>query len=263
MLAVSSEFDDIRRTAIELLATRPSRDYLGTLVELIHAPAEYAVQPVQGPGSGGLLVVETPRYHLERPTKPRPHSALGVGFTGYVGYDINGLPIVMTGREIRNRSKAALSPSVGSGVAIFATALPSQYVMAQAEQRTAVAIAAANLKAAAAQEWLAADIRDLEQSNARAAAVNARVGQILRQTFRAPDMKDDEIACQPLVLRPDRLQLYAPTPGLCERVGAEPSCPFIVQLLRRRDGCPYAPRASPDRGNPAGRPRAQPGHRNW
>jgi hypothetical protein len=192
-LAVLSDFEDIRRSASELLATRPPRDYLETLVAMVQTPAQYAIEPVQGPGLPGLLVVETPRYHLERSYDAPPAFRLGVGFMGYVGYDVNGLPVVMALREIRE-AESTLSVPLGRGVGILASALRSEYVLAQAEQRTAAAIAAANLKAAAAQEWLATDIRDLEQSNFQAVAVNARVSQILRDSFSAPSMKDDEVA---------------------------------------------------------------------
>ncbi len=194
MLAVHSEFEDIRRTALQLLASRPPRDYLQTLVELVHTPAQYFIQPVQGPGSSGFLVVETPRYHLERSYDAPPAFALNSSFSGYVGYDVNRLPIAMTRFELDDASWA-LRPNVGSGVGVLASSLPGRYVIAAAEARTAGLLAAANLKAAAAQEWLAADIRDLQQSNVRALEVNARVGAILHDSFSAPDMKDDEVAC--------------------------------------------------------------------
>ena len=50
MLAVYSDFDDIRRIA-RVLPGRLPRDYLETLVEMLHTPAEFAIEPVQGPGS--------------------------------------------------------------------------------------------------------------------------------------------------------------------------------------------------------------------
>jgi hypothetical protein len=191
MLAVCSDFDDIRRAAIETLGGRRSRDYLQTLVDLVHTPATYALQPVQGPGSGGFLVVDTPRYRLERSYDAPPPFAINSTFRGFVGFDLNGMPLAMTGDEL---SSWAFRPNVGSGAGVLASALAGEYVIAQAERRTAMQIAAANLKAAAAREWLMADIRGIEQSNARAQDVNARVGAILRDAFNAPEMKDDEDA---------------------------------------------------------------------
>ncbi len=193
MLAVYSDFDDIRRAAREVLPGRLPRDYLETLVEMIHTPAQYAIEPVLGPGSRGLLVVKTPRYHLERSYEAPPAFRLGSNFGGYVGYDVNGLPIAIDAEEL-SFDNWVLSIPVGSGVGVLASGLRGAYVMAEAEKRTAALIAAANLSAVATQEWLAADIRDLDKTNAEAVAVNARVSQVLRDSFGAPNLKDDEIA---------------------------------------------------------------------
>ncbi len=194
MLAVYSDFDEIRRAARALLPGRLPRDYLESLVEMIHTPAQFAIEPVQGPGSSGLLVVETPRFRLQRSYEAPPAVALNSSFCGYVGYDVNGLPIAINGGELGFTNWVASLP-VGSGAAgALASGLRGAYVIAEAENRTAALIAAANLKADAAQEWLTADIRDLNQSNAQAVAVNARVGQILQDSFGAPDLKDDEVA---------------------------------------------------------------------
>ena len=66
MVAGYCDDDALRSCAVETLKLRLPQDYLETLVDMIHTPATYAIEPVQGPGSKGLLIIDTPRYHLER-----------------------------------------------------------------------------------------------------------------------------------------------------------------------------------------------------
>jgi hypothetical protein len=243
LLAVQSDFEDIRRTAVELLSSRPQRDYLEPLVTMIHTPATYMVQPVAGPGSSGLLVVETPRYHLERSYDAPPAFALGTSFHGYVGYDPNGLPIAMSGFDLDDLRFAVGSVSKSQGVAgVVASGLRGQAVMAAAENRTAALVAAANLKAAAAQEQLAADIGDLNRSNDRAVAVNARVARFLEATCGAPRLNDDEDAWRRWYF--DRIGYnYTPPPRVYV-TDVEPSLPPPILYscfaagtpVRTRDG---------------------------
>jgi hypothetical protein len=243
LLAAQSDFEEIQRTAVELLASRPRRDYVEPLVMMIHTPATYMVQPVAGPGSSGLLVVETPRYHLERSYDAPPAFALDASFHGYVGYDPNGLPIAMGGFELDNLRFAVGSVSTSQGAAgVIASGMRGQAVMAAAENRTAALLAAANLKAAAAQEQLAADIGDLNRSNDRAVALNARVACILEDTCGAPRLKDDEDAWRRWYF--DRIGYnYAPPPKVYV-TDVEPSLPPPILYscfaagtpVRARDG---------------------------
>src|SRR5262249_12655474 len=99
-LAVFSAYDQIRESSIDLLRRRPARDYGETLVEMIHTPATYRIQPVQGPGSKGILLVDTPRFQLTRSYDAPAAFRLGSNFFGYVGYDGNGLPVAARGREV-------------------------------------------------------------------------------------------------------------------------------------------------------------------
>ena len=62
------------------------------------------------------------------------------------------------------------------------------------EQEMQVLIAAANLKAVAAQQQLAADIRDVEAMNAEFTAVNTRTRAVLREAAKAPDLGEDAVA---------------------------------------------------------------------
>ncbi len=155
--------DTVRSTArSETLKTRPPQDYLETLVDMIHTPATYAIEPVAGPGSKGVLIIDTPRYHVERTyNAPLPFQP-GYNFNGYIGYDLNGLPIAVRGREIKE------------GISLEA-----------AEYRTMGWILNAQAKAIATQGQLEEDARSIDRANARGVVVNARVAAILKESFGA------------------------------------------------------------------------------
>jgi hypothetical protein len=174
LLAVQSDHEAVRESATALLKSRPREDYLEPLVRKIHTPAQYAIEPVQGPGSTGTLVIDTPRYHLERSYNAPPPFTLGGNFYGYVGYDVNGLPVAIRGRELREARDPAK--------------------LAEFEERTLELFALANYNAIATQEQIHEDARWLERANARAREINARVGTILRDNFDAPQLGDDEVA---------------------------------------------------------------------
>ena len=182
--------DAIRTTAVALLKTRPPQDYIETLVDMIHTPATYAIEPVQGPGSKGVLVVDTPRYHLERSyNAPLPFKP-GFNFDGYIGYDLNGLPIAVRGREIKE------------GISLEA-----------AEYRTMEMILSSQANAIATQKQLEEDARGStapmlgERWSTRA---GGRDSQGDLQCSRAQGRRG---RLAPLVLRSGGLQLHAPAQG--------------------------------------------------
>jgi hypothetical protein len=179
-LAVLSRFGSVRAAATESLKSRPPRDYAGQLVELIHAPMTYQVEPVRGPGSPGALLVETPRYKMLRTYDAPPAFQLSNQFFGYVGYDANGLPVVARGVELNRMARE--SPSAQA------------QTLANIEARTQGMLAEANLKAAVSQQRMIADIRDIETMNTRNRAMNEWVSTVLQTTAEAPDLKDDEDA---------------------------------------------------------------------
>ena len=98
--AVRTRFESVRRAAIEVLKKRPPRDYAGKLVEMIHGTIRYKVQPVAGPDSRGALAIDAPRFRMVRTYDVPPAFELASSFRGYVGYDDNGLPVVVQGREL-------------------------------------------------------------------------------------------------------------------------------------------------------------------
>jgi hypothetical protein len=181
-MAVYSVFEDVRRSSTERLAPRPWRDYAPQLVEMIHTPPVYAIQPVRGAGSAGVLVIDTPRYHITRAYDAPPPFKLSLGFSGYVGYDANGLPIALRAVEVDQ-----LINDLHRGANV-------DLQLALVRERTQAMIAAANLKAVAAQRQLAADVQFLEQARSQTTQINACAGQALRDLAGAPDLKDDEVA---------------------------------------------------------------------
>jgi hypothetical protein len=135
-----------------------------------------------------VLVVDTPRYRLERSYDAPPPVTPGFNFHGYIGYDANGLPVAANGSEL-SRIERELSSSK------LARRIEGMLDIAALEERTAELIALANFKAVAAQQRLAADIDELEWTNAENRRVADTVGALLRETAAAPDgLGDDEAA---------------------------------------------------------------------
>jgi hypothetical protein len=176
-MAVFSTVERARANAALALKGRPEREYVQTLVEMMEDEKTYQVEPVAGPGSMGKLVIDSPRFRLTRTYEAPPVANL-VGARQYVGYDINGLPVI-----IRAKDLARVMNELQADNTIELRAIEAQ---------TAQLILAANLKAAAAQQWLANDIRDLEQSNANARLTNMRVAYALKTTVGAPDLAADD-----------------------------------------------------------------------
>ncbi|MDR3637558.1 MAG: polymorphic toxin-type HINT domain-containing protein, partial [Isosphaeraceae bacterium] len=177
-LSVKGTTERVRTAAARKLRGRERRDYAGEMVDLIRAPMRYQVQPVQGPGASGALLVETPRFKVLRTYDAPPPFQLSNQFYGYVGYDANGLPVVARGRELDRMAREG----------------PQARAMdlVQIEARTAELLAMAQLKASVAQDRLIADIGDIETSNAQAVALNRQVQYVLTEALDAPDLKDDE-----------------------------------------------------------------------
>ncbi len=178
-LAVFSPSAKVRHMATETLRRRELRDYAGNLVDRIRSPMKYEVQPVRGPGSRGALYVETSRYKLLRTYDAPPAFQLDDGFWGYVGYDANGLPVVIRGKELRALEKKT--------PALQATDL------AALEARTQRLLLAANVWAEDVQKRLIADVDAIETQNAAIIADNPRIARVLQSAADAPaDLKNDD-----------------------------------------------------------------------
>jgi hypothetical protein len=176
-LAVLDEATTVRFAAIEVLRGRPPLDFVGMLVDQIHAPMRYQVEPVRGPGSPGALLIETPRYKMLRTYDAPPVFQPGANFFGYVGYDPNGMPIVASGKEMRRLSMEWNVPGLNSNFVAI-------------EQRTLGLIAQANLKATASLQQLISDVHAIEQSNAQTTRLNGQIVSTLQSAVDAPTSLD-------------------------------------------------------------------------
>jgi hypothetical protein len=178
-LATWTRFAPVQAAAIEILRKRPRRDYAGQLVERIRDKIAYSVQPVEGPGSRGALVLDTPRIRMVLTYDAPPAFQFAGSFRGYAGYDGNGLPVVVQGRELDRLARDQNPFSVAMKVHEW-------------EARTASLIAAANIKAQVVQQRMIADVNQVEMLNAQAETDNARVIPVLQAAAAAPaDLKDD------------------------------------------------------------------------
>lgn len=178
-MAVRSSSPKVRYMATEALRHREPRDYAGDLVDRVQSPIKYKVQPVRGPGSHGALYIETSRYKVLRTYEAPPAFDFAPTFFGYVGYDANGLPVVVRGRELQGMAKK--SPALQAAD------------LAAIEARTLQMLQVANVKAADSQNRLLADVEAIEAQNSAISADNPLITQVLKTAVSAPaDLKDDD-----------------------------------------------------------------------
>ena len=173
-----SDSASVRNTAIESLKNRETRDYVGQLIDMVQSPVEYKIQPVQGPGSQGGLLIDSPRFTMLRTYNAPPAFNLASTFRGTVTYDNDGMPIVIRGVEL-DRMK-------------FMNDKNQWAILAEAKARSQELITEANIKAAAAQQQIIADVSAIEQFNNQAAEVNARILPALTQAAGAPESTFDQ-----------------------------------------------------------------------
>ncbi len=164
--------------AIDSLRKREPRDYVGLLIEMVQIPVEYKIQPVQGPGSRGGLLIDTPRFTVLRTYDAPPAFNLASSFRGTVTCDCDGMPVVIRGVEL-DRMK-------------FMNEKNQMAILAEVKERSRELLAEANLKAAAAQQQILADVSAIEQFNSQSAAVNGRILPVLAQAAGAPESTTDQ-----------------------------------------------------------------------
>jgi hypothetical protein len=178
--AIWSRFEAVRRQATYILKGRPSRDYAADLVEMIHGSIRYTVQPISGPNSQGALAIDAPRFRMLRTYEVPAAFQLDKSFRGYVGYDANGLPIVVSGRELDQMRTLAGSPDVVAAS------------VHEIEVRTANMLAMATEPA---RLQMATDINTIEATNKQAREDNASIIPVLTSAAGAPaNLGDDEDA---------------------------------------------------------------------
>ena len=177
-LAVFSDSPEVRETAINSLKKREPRDFVGFLIAMIPFSVEYKVQPVSGPGSQGAFLVDTPRFTMLRTYDAPPAFTLAESFRGTVTVDCDGMPIVYRGVDLDTMK--------------FMNAQNQLLKMREVKERTAQLLNEADMKAAAAQQQLVADVGAIEQFNLQAAALLERVLPVLQQAAEAPASKTDQ-----------------------------------------------------------------------
>ncbi len=181
-LAVATRSQPVRLAALAVLKTRPGREFGAMLVESIRGRIKTEIVPVDGPGSTGGLILDTPRVRMVLTYDTPPVFLPAASFRGYAGYDANGLPVIVQGREL-DKLKYDENP--------FSVAIKVHEI----EARTAVLIAAANVKADAVRQRMAADLNQVEMINRQAEADNAQIIPVLQAAAGAPaELKDDEEA---------------------------------------------------------------------
>jgi len=120
-LAVFSPAADVRQIAIQTLARRDPRDFVGLLVDRVRDPIKYEVRPVGGPGSPGVLFVEGKRYDVRRTygtpavhplARNRPRI-----FAPWVPFDPFSMQNIATVNGMVSMSSAGLSSQALQGIA--------------------------------------------------------------------------------------------------------------------------------------------------
>ena len=84
VLAVLGTTAPVRESATEVLRSRAPREFAAMLVDQIHAPMRYQVEPVRGPGSPGALLIETPRFKMLRTYDAPPVFQPGTNFLAWI-----------------------------------------------------------------------------------------------------------------------------------------------------------------------------------
>ncbi len=184
-LAVFSPSELVRQKAIENLKSREPRDYADYVVEIIRTPIKFDVlKPVRGPGTPGVLQVDTPRLQLVLTYDAPPAFQLADLVNSYVGYDGFGRPLVITGPEMTR-----LQIEEESG-------LPRvEYNdIRNIELRTSLMVFEAKQKASNSESRMNADIRAIQATNGRYRAVNTHASQLLQANLGAPSLEFDENA---------------------------------------------------------------------
>jgi hypothetical protein len=224
-LALFSPSPDVRGQAIETAVRRDPRDFLDSLLTLIHRPFRYQVKPLSGPGSEGGLFVDGERFNIRRlyqlaPVDPSrlpermfspdvpfsPFTASNMMMvsgwgTGLVnlGTSVSPESAQQLGRSIAaNPSRAAslgrqaASPASGPGNTA-ALVLATQMAAIERDQGIAVVLNQIQQQTRQAQQGLAQDIQTVESWNEGIRAMNDRVLPIVK-TITGQDLGTDRDA---------------------------------------------------------------------
>ena len=238
-MAVANPSPWVRGAAIKALRGRDTRDYVGTLVDLIRSAIKLHVQPVGRPGSAGgddrrdAAGEDDP--DLRRPDR-LPARAARRGLL----------------RLRRRRPAGRRHGRPGARVAVVNPTL-QRHVVDRMKVRAASNIAEANLKCRPPPRPDGRRHRRRRRRRTRRLVPrNVRVAAVLRETINAPDLGNDEDAWK--TWHYDRLGYrYEPPTQVTVTVDAspQPPPPTHQRLLRRRHARPDARRPQADRGRSA------------
>jgi len=224
-IALFSPFPDVRGRAIETAVRRDPRDFLDSLLTMIHRPFRYKVQPLNGPGSEGGLFVDGERFNIQRlyqvfPIDPSrlpqriyspdvPFNPFTAGNMMIVsGWGTSGLNIAPSvspasaqqlGRAIAANPSHAASlgrqqATAGTGSANMAgLVLATQMAAIQRDQQIAIELSRMQQQMQQAQQGLAQDIQTVESWNAGIREVNDRALPIVK-TVTGQDLGTDRDA---------------------------------------------------------------------
>ncbi|MDB5351229.1 MAG: hypothetical protein JWN86_2476 [Planctomycetota bacterium] len=103
MIALEGSSPDLRRAAVETLARRDPRDFMGELISFLRDELRYEVRPVGGPGDPGVLFVEGQQFNRMRVYAPPAPNFVYVD-TGTWATDAYGF------EEIRLQGKVTEAP---------------------------------------------------------------------------------------------------------------------------------------------------------
>ena len=117
LVAVYGKSKEIRRSAIEVLRTRKSDEYLELLVGLMADEYKYEVRQVGGPGSLGVLFVEGEKFNVRRFYAPPAAPNILPQPGDIIAYDSLGEPIII---------RAIAEVGLGEAASIRGTGLAAQ-----------------------------------------------------------------------------------------------------------------------------------------
>ena len=114
LIALDGPSADLRRSAVETIARRDPRDYMGELIVLLRNELRYEVRPVGGPGSPGALFVEGEEFNRMRVYAPPAPSFVLVD-TGSWATDAYGNEVIRVQGQVTERPRYVGKPGIVSG----------------------------------------------------------------------------------------------------------------------------------------------------
>jgi hypothetical protein len=186
-VAVFSSNAEARRVATEMLARRDAREFADALVASVAKPIRYQVQPLQGPGSPGTVLIEgdEQNYAKHYAVAPMTNTALRrrPAADEAMVYGDDGLPyaVKLPGPGLAQFGGYVSGVSPGSSAfdpfASFSDPAPVRSLLTPNQQRN-VRMARDATERLQAQQ--ASDIAAIEATNARIEETNSRVLPILQ-----------------------------------------------------------------------------------